>query len=398
MAQHMKNSASSTIVIIGGGIIGSSVAYALTKADSGVDVVVVEPDPSYEWAATPRATGTIRRAFTLPEKIQMSCYANEIYSDFSALTSIDGEEVVDVEFNKGGFLYMVWGKAGVANMECVHRQVAPYYPEIILLDPDEISTRYPSIRTDDIDVGLFAPDDGWIDSASALQGYKKKAQSQGAVYIKDRVVDVVTFGNLATGVQLQSGTTLHAEFVINCANCWSAEVAEMIGMKLPIQPLRRMTYFIDVQTELEPLPLTRDANGISVRPEGSGYIVGVTNHDESYGFNWTLDYDRFDEKVWPAIATRIPAFEAVKMRSCWSGHYDMNTLDDTAIVGPWTGRIENFYVAAGFSGHGLQQAPAIGRAIKELLLDGGYQTIDLSRLGYQRVIENRPLHDYGPRS
>ena len=394
----MNNSASSTIVIVGGGIIGSSVAYSLTNADAGVNVVVVEPDPSYEWAATPRATGTIRRAFTMPEKIQMSCYANEVYSDFSALTSIDGEEVADVQFRKGGFLYMVWGKEHVEQMERVVAQVTPYYPEIDLLNSGAISERYPSIRTENVDAGLFAPDDGWIDAASALQGYKKKAKSLGAVYVKDRVVDIMTSGNLAVGVKLESGTILNADAVINCANCWSAEVSETVGMKMPIRPLRRMTYYIDVQSDLEPLPLTRDANGISIRPEGSGYIVGVTNHNENFGFNWTLDYDWFDETVWPAIATRIPAFEAVKLQSCWSGHFDMNTLDDTAVVGPWTGRIENFYVAAGFSGHGLQQAPAVGRAMKELLLDGGYQTIDLSRLGYQRVLDNQPLNDEGPRS
>ena len=251
----MNNAASSTIVIVGGGIIGSSVAYSLANAGSGVNVVVVEPDPSYEWAATPRATGTIRRAFTLREKIQMSCYANEVYSDFSALTSIDGEEVADVQFRKGGFLYMVWGREHVEQMEHVVTQVAPYYPEIDLIDSSAISAQFPSIRTDDVDAGLFAPDDGWIDAASALQGYKKKARNLGAVYIKDRVVDVITSGKLAIGVKLESGSTLNADAVINCANCWSAEVSEMVGMELPIQPLRRMTYYIDAQTELEPLPL-----------------------------------------------------------------------------------------------------------------------------------------------
>ena len=172
----------------------------------------------------------------------------------------------------------------------------------------------------------------------------------------------------------------------------------MVGMQIPVRPLRRMTYYFDTRAELEPLPLTRDIDGISLRPEGSGYITGVTNYDEEYGFNWDLDYDWFYGTVWPAMATRIPAFEAVKLQSCWSGHYDMNTLDQTAIIGPWTGSIENFYIAAGFSGHGLQQAPAVGRAIKELLLDDGYDTIDLSRLGYKRVLDDRPLDDEGPRS
>jgi FAD-dependent oxidoreductase domain-containing protein 1 len=394
----MNNSATSSIVVIGGGIIGSSVACALAEADAGVSVKVIEPDPSYEWAATPRATGTIRRVFTLAENIHMSNLAHEVYSNFDSLTAVNGEVVADVQFNKGGFLYMAWGKKHVAHLKRIQALVAPHYPEIDLLDASAISSRFPSISTEGVDVGLFAPDDGWIDPASALQGYAKKAKSLGAVYVKDRVVGFATSGHQVTEVQLGSGERIKADSVVNCANCWAAEVASMIGMQIPIRPLRRMTYYFDTRAELEPLPLTRDINGISVRPEGSGYIAGVTNYNEEYGFNWDLDYDWFNGTVWPAIATRIPAFEAVKLQSCWSGHYDINTLDQTAIIGPWTGGIENFYVAAGFSGHGLQQAPAVGRAIKELLLDGGYQTIDLSRLGYQRVLDGCPLNDEGPGS
>jgi len=389
---------SSRIVIVGGGIIGSSVACALAGAGAGVEVVVIEPDPTYEWAATPRATGTIRRTFTLAEKIEMSNFAHEVYSDFSALTAINGEEIADVQFNKGGFLYMAWGTEEVAKMIRARDIIEEHYPLIDLLDAKEISALYPSICTDDVDVGLFAPDDGWIDPASALHGFAKKAKSFGAQYVKDRVVDIKTSGRLVTEVVLESGEKLKADAVVNCANCWAADVGSMVGMKLPVRPLRRMTYYFDVRANLEKLPLTRDINGVSVRPEGAGYITGVTNYEEQYGFNWNLDYDWFDQTIWPAIAARIPAFEAVKLESCWSGHYDMNTFDKTAIIGPWTGGIENFYVAAGFSGHGLQQAPAVGRGIKELIIDGGYQTIDLSRFGYQRILDESPLLDEGPKS
>lgn len=394
----MASLSSSNVVIVGGGIIGTSVAHALADSCSGLKITVVEPDPSYEWAATPRATGTIRRTFTLPEKVLMSNYAHEVYSRFNAMTAIDGEEIVDIHFRKDGFLFMGWGPEEVARLTKAKELISRHYPAITLLDPDEIAARYPSICTDDVEVGLFAPDDGWIDPASALQGYARKAKNLGVVFKQDRVVDFVVRDRLVRDVVLQSGKSIKADIVVNCANCWAADVAVLVGMKLPVRPLRRMTYYFDVRAELEPLPLTRDSNGISVRPEGAGYITGITNYEDPYGFNWDLDYDWFDHTIWPAIATRIPAFEAVKLINCWSGHYDMNTLDGTAIIGPWVGGIENFYVAAGFSGHGLQQAPAVGLALKELIVDGGYQTIDLSRLGYQRVIDERPLADDGPRS
>lgn len=394
----MKCSAPPRIVIVGGGVIGSSIACYLGLAGAGADVTVIEPDPTYQLAATPRATGTIRRTFTLPEKIQMSAYAQQVYSDFETFTAIDGKDGVDVQFHRGGFLYMAWGNDEVAYLERAHAKISEHYPSIELLSGSEISALYPSIDTSDVDIGLFARDDGWIDPASALWGYRKKAQSLGVTYLSDRVVGFQYDKHRIHAVELENGSPIAAEMVVNCANCWAADVAAMVGMKIPIEPLQRMTYYFETRDEIEPLPLTRDINGISVRPEGTGYITGMTNFNQPYGFNWDLDYDWFDEAIWPQIAKRIPTFESLKMKSCWAGHYDMNTFDGTTILGPWTGGIDNFYVTAGFSGHGLQQAPAVGRAMSELLLDGRYQTIDLTRLGYQRVLDETPLIDEGIRS
>jgi glycine/D-amino acid oxidase-like deaminating enzyme len=388
----------SDVVIVGGGLMGSCLAMTLAMEDRALSVTVVEPDPSYQWAATPRATGTIRRTFSIPEKIEMSSFGHRVYADFGALTAIDGEPIVDIRFRRNGYLFIAWDPAEVERLERTRAAVAPVYPAITILDRNGIEERFPYIDTTGVSAGLYAPDDGWIDPHAALQGYARKARSLGVRYRKDRVVGIDVRDGRATHVRLESGTRIGLDAVVNCANCWAADIAAMVGMTLPVKPMRRMTYYFEARERFESLPLLRDQNGISVRPEGSGYIAGVTSHEEGYGFNWDLDYDWFESTVWPRLAMRVPAFEALRLSSCWSGHYDMNVFDRTAIVGPWTGTLDNFHVAAGFSGHGLQHAPAIGRALTELIVHGAYRSIDLSRLGYQRLVDNRPLRDEGPGS
>ena len=168
-------------------------------------------------------------------------------------------------------------------------------------------------------------------------------------------------------------------------------------MKVPVYPLHRLTFYFEVREKLEMMPLTRHiSNNVSFRPQGAGYICGNTRYDEPPGFNWEIDYDYFDEAIWPGLAERVPAFEALKVMGAWAGHYDQNSFDNNAILGSWTGGLENFHIALGFSGHGLMQAPAVGRGLSELLLYGRYRTLDLSRMGYQRIIDGTPLLDSVP--
>jgi FAD-dependent oxidoreductase domain-containing protein 1 len=387
---------SSTIVIVGGGIVGSSTAYQLAMADRGADVIVVEPDPTYQYAATPRATGTIRRTFSLPEKVAMSTYANVIYRDFTQYVSVDGEAAGEADFKPGGYLYLVSGIAGAAQVEMVKKEMDAAGVRTEILDKRALGDRFPDVRVDDIDQGLWSPDDGWIDPFGALKGFKGKARALGVRYKKDRVAGISVEGKAARAVVLESGEVVDAACVVNCANCWAPEVATMVGLAIPVAPLRRMSYYFETRNALAQLPLTRDMQGVSVRPEGKGFLTGVTDYKSGYGFNWDLDYVWFEESVWPKLAHRVPAFESLKLQSCWSGHYDMSLLDRCPFVGPWRGNVDNFYVAAGFSGHGLQHAPAVGRGLAELITSGRYQTLDLSRLGLERIEKNQPLIDDGP--
>ena len=199
-----------------------------------------------------------------------------------------------------------------------------------------------------------------------------------------------------SAVHLESGRKLQPDIVVNAANCWAPEICAMVGMRVPIVPLRRQTFFFHCSKSIEKIPTMRDISGFSVRPEGDGYLTGVTQFEQAGNFNWELEYGLFDELLWPRLAERSRAFETIKVKHGWVGHYDINQLDGNPIIGPWAGRLENFFVVAGFSGHGLQHAPAVGRGMKELLIDGGYRTIDLSAFSYQRVVENTPLVDHGP--
>ena len=379
-------------------MVGSSIAWHLARAGAAADVVVVEPDPTYAHAATPRATGTIRRVFSLPENIAMSAYAHDIYGEFEALMVIDGAPAAHVDLRRGGYLVLTQGAASVQSLQASAATMHSLGTRVEMLDPSALQSRFPLIRVDDVDAALYSPDDGWIDPNGALQGFRKMARQLGVQYIKDRVVEIEVTAGLVRSVGLESGQRLPADVVVNCANCHAPQVCAMVGMPVDIVPIRRLTFYFDVQCALAHLPLIRDDNGISVRPEGTGYICGVSNRDEPPGFNWEVDHAWFDDVVWPRIAHRVPAFETIKAGRSWSCHYDMHRLDANPIIGPWIGGVENFYIAAGFSGHGLQHAPAIGRGLAELLLCGRYESLDLNRLSYQRVLDQRPLADAGPHS
>ncbi|HSD54504.1 MAG TPA: FAD-binding oxidoreductase, partial [Burkholderiales bacterium] len=189
--------------------------------------------------------------------------------------------------------------------------------------------------------------------------------------------------------------TLGANLVVNAAGAWAKEIAAMVGMALPIEPLRRFEHYFETPNAIEPLPYVKDPDRLAFRPEGRGYSGGLVNPGEPRGFNFDVDHGYFEAVVWPALARRFPAFEAVRCKRTWSGLYDQCELDGNPIVGNWPGQLDNFHIVAGFSGHGMMHAPAAGRAIAELILHGEYRTIDLARLGYARVVAGAPYPESG---
>lgn len=385
------------VVIAGGGIIGSSIAYHLAATGSGARVCVVEPDPTYEWAATPRAVGTVRRVFALPENVQLSQYGHDFYLDFGERMAVEGDRP-DVGLVHQGYTFMVWGRDAVADLEASYRVQRDLGAPVELVDGAWLAARLPSLDAGDVDAAIWSPDDFWIDPHSALMGVRRKALSLGVEYRHDRVTGLDVAGRLVRAVRLEGGGALAPEAFVNCANCWAPAICAMVGMAIPVEPMRRLTFYFECREKLEPFPVTRDLSGLSFRPEGAGYIAGMTNLAEPRGFNWNVDHDWFDGTIWPALAHRVPAFEAVKAGRAWSGHYDQNALDENPILGTWSGAPDNFYLAAGFSGHGLQHAPGVGRGMAELIASGAFRSIDLSCFSYRRVVDGEPLPEGGPPS
>ena len=372
---------------------GSAVAYFLKVLAPAADIAVIEPDRTYEFASTPRASGGARRQFSCPENIEMSNYSIPFIERADRELAV-GDEPASVEWRRGGYLFIV-GEADLpvlrANAE-VQRSLGV---RADLLDADGLHERFPSMNLDGIAGGVHTPDDGWCDPTGLLQAFRRKARSLGARYVDDRVVAIDHDATAARAVRLASGSALGAGHVVNAAGAWAKEVAAMVGMPLPIEPLRRFEHYFETPNAIEPLPYVKDMARLAFRPEGRGYSGGLVDGDEPRGYNFDVDHDYFERVVWPALAHRFPAFEACRCKRTWSGLYEQSELDGNPVIGNGAGKLPNFHVVAGFSGHGMMHAPAAGRAIAELIVHSRFVTLDLARLGYRRIAEHAPYPERG---
>ena len=388
----MTSTSTFDVAVIGGGVIGCAAAVFLRQR--GVErVCVIEPDPTYAQAATPLATGGCRRLFSCPENILMSMFSIDFYKQFARHVAVDGE-APDPGWKEQGYLFVVpAGHEAVLENNC--RVQSGLGVNVELLDQRMLRQRYPWMQCDDLALGVLSPEDGWLDPNSVLQGFRKKALALGVTAIGDRVVDLYVTGHRVTELALASGRRLRADFVINAAGTWAASLAKLAGMDLPVNPMRRFEHYVEIEQTLPPMPLLKDPARLVARPEGRGYSVGLVDGREPRGFNFEVTPGYFEDVVWPALAKRIPAFESLRLKREWAGLYDENELDGNMILGNWPGRLDNFHVACGFSGHGLMHAPAVGRALAERIVAGRDETIDLSRMGYQRVLDHAPYAETG---
>lgn len=381
------------IVILGGGIIGSSVAYHLARDGRAGDVIVIERDPSYELAATPRANGGIRLLFSLPENIEMARHGRDFYRAFETEMAVDGD-TAPISFKRQGYLF-VSDAGGEVQMEENARFQEGMGVIIKLLDRAALEAKFPAISGVGVALAVLSPDDAWIDPQSALLGFRRKARSLGVRYVTGEVAAWESDNVAARSVGLADGQMITGDIFVNACGAWAADVGQLIGLGLPVEPMSRESYFFRCAEPLEPLPFIKTETDLAFRPEGNGYVGGMPDWSETAGWNFEPSPDRFETVVWPALARRLPAMERVKLTRSWRGHYARNTLDYSAIIGPWSGGLENVYLANGFSGHGIMHAPATGRALAELILDGGFQTLDLSRFGYSRIAAGEPYREKG---
>jgi glycine/D-amino acid oxidase-like deaminating enzyme len=383
----------SDVVIVGGGAIGTSVAYYVKLLDSGAEVTVVERDPGYALASTPRASGGIRRLFSLPENIELSTYSIAFFQEFPATMAVDAVPA-DIGLRDNGYLFIV-PPSGRDTLRRNHDLQRELGCRVEWLEPDELAHRYPSMYVGDLGAAAFSPDDGWLDPHSVLMGFRAKARSMGVKFRADEVVGFARRDHQLTAVLLASGRRIEASHVVNAAGAWAKEICAIAGVTVPIEPMRRFEHYFECQDRIEPLPYVKDTRRLAFRPEGKGYSGGVPTIGEPRGFNFEVDTGYFERTVWPALAHRFPKFERTRCLRTLPGLYDQNDFDGTPFVGPGAGGLGNFHMLAGFSGHGLMHAPGCGRAMAELLVTGAFQTIDLSRFGWQRLLDGAPLRERG---
>ncbi|WP_371224036.1 NAD(P)/FAD-dependent oxidoreductase [Roseovarius sp. 2305UL8-3] len=385
------------IAIIGGGIMGSAAAYFLARSGIAGSVCVIEPDPSYEFATTPQGAGGVRQQMSVAENVQMSTFSLGFYKNFENELS-DIPDLPDINFTEQGYLFVVT-KDGEKTLRRNQALQSSLGVNADLIDYAELRRRFPSVERDDIVLGCHTPDDGWIDPNAGLWGFRRAAEHLGVQYIKAKVTGIDSDSKKVTSLGLDNGQRIEADLFINTAGPWVAPLAEMTGGHLPVVPMCRVQHFWKCAHEIEPLPLVKDESGMFFRPEGDGFAGGRPSFDIEPGFvddiysGFFANY--FEDTIWPMMAALVPKFEELKLQRSWFGHYAQNTLDGNMIIGRYSPGHDNIITACGFSGHGIMHAPAVGRALSELALTGGYQTIDLSRLEFARVQENQPLPEIG---
>jgi FAD-dependent oxidoreductase domain-containing protein 1 len=386
--------ASADVVIVGGGIVGSAVAYFLSSdaAFRGRRIVLIERDPSYREASTSRSAGGVRQQFSTPENIRLSQFTLDLFRNIKEVFGPDA----DVGFREQGYLILASEAARGVLAENVALQQS-MSADIALGEPAELARLYPWLSPEGIAAGGYSRSgEGWYDPPSLAALFRQAAKARGVEILNDAVTAIEKSGERIESVRLKAGDRIACGALINAAGPWAGQVAAMAGAPLPVEPRKRYVYVVDCREATEALhraPLTVDPSGVWFRPEGRLFICGKSPEESAEPPAVDLDsidHAFFDSEVWPRLAARVPAFESLKVVNAWAGYYDTNTLDHNAVIGRHPD-IVNLYFANGFSGHGAQQAAGAGNAVAELIVHGAFRTIDLSRLGYERIAAGRPL-------
>jgi glycine/D-amino acid oxidase-like deaminating enzyme len=385
------------VVIIGGAMLGSATAWFLAdNPDFNGSVLVVERDPTYEFAATSATNSCIRQQFSNPLNVKISQFGAQFVQN---LPRYMGEQsgAPKLKINDFGYLYLAATRQGADNLRESHAaQISAGAPTEILA-ADEIKARWPFYNTDDIVLGSYnCKNEGYFDGITVFDWFRREARRRGIEYVQNEVVSLQknVAGNRIASVTLKSGEIVACGQVVNASGTRGAITARMAGVEIPIEPRKRHTWILSAERLLEKtLPLTIDPSGFHVRQDGPATYMagGHAQHDPAVDFDdFEFDHTLWTDHAWPVLASRIPQFESVKVIREWIGHYDYNLLDQNAIAGPHP-EISNFLFLNGFSGHGLQQSPAMGRGTAEWLTYGEWRTLDLSPFRFERIRENRPF-------
>lgn len=376
------------VVIIGAGIVGSSIAFHLTARGCN-NVLLIERESRQGLGSTGKSMGGVRAQFATDVNVRMSLYSIPLFARFEEATGHPSG------YKPHGYLFMATNEWHMKYLQKnVARQKVLGLKNVELLSTDDIRKVFPQLRTDDIVGGSFCPTDGFVDPESVMNGFMARAVDRGAeLWRATQVTGIYSDRGIVSGLLTNKGG-VSAPIIVNAAGPWAASVARMAGVHLPIEPLRRML----VPTEPFPglpenLPMMIDMDtGWHFRPEGLGILMAWAHPGQQPGFNTDFD-PSFIEQVLTHAASRVPQFAnlAVNPKRCWAGLYAMSP-DHHAILGP-APELRGFYFANGFSGHGVMHSPATGRILADLILDGETRIINARDLDVQRFAEDREIEE-----
>lgn len=381
------------VVIIGGAITGSSTAWFLSRnKDFTGTVLVVERDQSYEFAATSLSNSCIRQQFSTELNVKISQFGAEFSQN---LPKYMGGEAPKLKIRNFGYMYLAADEGFAAVLRAQQKVQVDAGAETQILTPAQIKEAYPFYAVDDLVLGsINLKDEGYFDGYTMFDWFRRQARAQGIEYVSNEVVAITRAANRIQSVTLASGEVIACGQVVNASGTRGAKTAAMAGITIPIEPRKRYSWIFSAETPLDrDLPLTIDPTGVHFRQDSdTTYLAGGhADLDPAVAFDdFTMDHTIWQDHIWPIMATRIPQFEAIKVIREWAGHYDHNVLDQNAIVGPHP-EVTNFLFLNGFSGHGLQQSPAMGRGTAEWLTYGAFRSLDLTPLGFERITANRPF-------
>lgn len=380
------------VVVIGGAVMGASVAFWLTKMQPGLDVLVVERDPTFARASTALAAAGIRQQFSNPVNVEISRFGIGFVKEFQARLGHD-VGIPDLGLRENGYLFLTRTPEGLATLEELATLQRDHGAATEIWTPDQTAARFPWLNVADLTGASFGPrDEGFFDNMGLLNGFRAAARAQGARFVTDTVTGLTVTAGRVTGVTLGQGGHVATAAAVNAAGPRAAQIMAMAGLDIAVEPRKRTVFVIDAPNARHPeAPLMIDRD-YWIRPEHRQWITatvpaedGPCDHDD-----YEPDLHLWEEVIWPALWHRAPGFDAVKVIRHWVGHYEYNALDQNAVLGPHPA-LPNLYLINGFSGHGLQQAPAAGRGLAEHILTGGWQSLDLSDLSVERMLAGRPF-------
>lgn len=385
------NPTRASVVIVGGGVMGAATAFFLAR-DHGVRALVLERDPSYARASSALSASSIRQQFSTPINIALSSWSLAFLRRIGDELTVDGD-APHIGLVEAGYLYLA-SAAGAPTLRANHAVQRAHGADVTLLSPDELRARFPWLNPSDLALGAFGESgEGWFDGPGLLQALRRKAIACGARFHAADAVGVDAHADRVHAVRCRDGQRFGADAVVLCAGAWSAPLAARLGITLPVRPSKRDVFVLDSPARLPNCPLVIDPSGVWFRPEGRGFIAGAPPRGDASDGEAPLDaidHALFDDVIWPVLAARVPAFDALRVRSAWAGYYDMNIVDHNGLAGALPGW-RNAFTACGFSGHGMQHAPAVGSALAALIAGGRSSAPALDVLSVQRLLDGRAL-------